>query len=40
MFPVGPYFKGGGDYGNEANLPVPFDERNNPNFTGCTNRTR
>ena len=40
VFPTGAYFKGGGNYGNEANLPIPFDERNNPNFTGCQNRTQ
>ena len=40
VFPVGEYFKGGGNYGTDANLPVPFDERNNPNFTGCQNRNR
>ena len=40
VFPTGAYFKGGGNYGTEANLPIPFDERNNPNFTGCQNRTQ
>jgi hypothetical protein len=40
VFPTGTYFKGGGNYGNEANLPIPFDERNNPNFKGCQNRTQ
>jgi hypothetical protein len=39
VFPVGEYPKGG-EYGTEANLPVPFDERNNPQFTGCVNRTQ
>ncbi|HEX7023599.1 MAG TPA: RagB/SusD family nutrient uptake outer membrane protein, partial [Gemmatimonadales bacterium] len=28
----------GGVFGNEVNLPVPFDEQNNPNFTGCLDR--
>jgi hypothetical protein len=28
----------GGIFGNEVNLPVPFDETNNPNFTGCIDR--
>jgi hypothetical protein len=27
-----------GVYGNDVNLPIPFDERNNPNFTGCLDR--
>jgi len=28
----------GGVFGSEVNLPVPFDEKNNPNFTECINR--
>jgi starch-binding outer membrane protein, SusD/RagB family len=27
-----------GTYGTDVNLPVPFDERNNPNFQGCLDR--
>lgn len=27
-----------GVYGNDVNLPIPFDERNNPKFTGCLDR--
>ena len=27
-----------GTYGSDVNWPVPFDERNNPNFNGCLNR--
>jgi len=27
-----------GTYGSDVNFPVPFDERNNPNFNGCLNR--
>lgn len=38
VFPTGEYFKGGVTYGTEANLPIPFDEQNNPQFTQCTNR--
>ncbi|PYO92894.1 MAG: hypothetical protein DMD62_11615 [Gemmatimonadetes bacterium] len=34
IYPVGTYPKGT-VYGNNTELPVPFDERNNPNFTGC-----
>ncbi|MGH7701397.1 MAG: hypothetical protein ACREMJ_12870, partial [Gemmatimonadales bacterium] len=34
VFPVGPYFKGG-DYGPAVNLPVPFEEANNTQFTQC-----
>jgi hypothetical protein len=28
----------GGVFGSEVNLPVPFDEINNPNFSQCINR--
>lgn len=28
----------GGVFGVEMNLPVPFDEENNPNFSGCLDR--
>lgn len=34
VFPVGPYYKGG-DFGSAVNMPVPFEESNNPNFTQC-----
>jgi hypothetical protein len=34
IYPIGAYPKGT-VYGNNTELPVPFDERNNPNFTGC-----
>ncbi|HXF94646.1 MAG TPA: hypothetical protein VNI61_00960 [Gemmatimonadales bacterium] len=34
VFPVGPYFKGG-SFGSAVNMPVPFEETNNPNFTQC-----
>lgn len=37
VFPTGPYPKGG-DYGTDVNLIIPFDERNNPEFTGCLDR--
>ncbi|WP_373065333.1 hypothetical protein [Gemmatimonas sp.] len=37
VFPQGAHFKGG-DYGGDVNLPVVTDERNNPNFKGCTDR--
>jgi hypothetical protein len=37
VFPTGAFHKGD-NYGPDVNLPIPFDERNNPNFTGCTNR--
>jgi hypothetical protein len=39
VFPVGPYPKGGAPYGADANLPVPVDELNNPNFKQCIDRT-
>jgi starch-binding outer membrane protein, SusD/RagB family len=31
VFPNGPYFKGG-TYGTDVNVPVPFQEQNNPNY--------
>lgn len=37
VFPTGLHFKGS-NYGPDVNIPVPFNERNNPNFTGCLNR--
>jgi hypothetical protein len=36
-FPQGVHYKGG-NYGKDVNLPVSFDERNNPNFKGCIDR--
>lgn len=36
VYPTGAFHKGGGNYGNVPVLPISFDERNNPNFTGCT----
>lgn len=36
-FPTGLHFKGT-NYGDDVNLPVPFDEQNNPNFTACIDR--
>ncbi len=37
VFPNGPYHKGG-SYGSDVNLPVPIEEENNPNFSGCLDR--
>ena len=31
VFPNGPYFKGG-TYGTDVNVPVPFQEQNNPEY--------
>lgn len=36
-FPQGVHYKGG-NYGTDVNLPIVTDERNNPNFKGCTDR--
>lgn len=36
-FPQGVHYKGG-SYGKDVNLPIVTAERNNPNFTGCTDR--
>jgi hypothetical protein len=40
VFPTGPVVTRptGTVYGNDVNFPVPFDETNNPNFTGCIDR--
>lgn len=37
VFPTGAFHKGD-NYGPDLNLVIPFDERNNPNYTGCINR--
>jgi SusD/RagB-like outer membrane lipoprotein len=37
VFPTGAYHKGG-SYGTDVNLPIPIEEENNPNFTGCLDR--
>jgi starch-binding outer membrane protein, SusD/RagB family len=38
VFPTGAYFKGG-EYGPDVNLPIPFDELNNPRAqSGCLDR--
>lgn len=39
VFPTGAYPKGGADYGEEVNLPIPVDELNNPNFQQCIDRS-
>ena len=36
-FPQGVHYKGG-NYGTDVNFPIVTDERNNPNFQGCTDR--
>ena len=38
VFPVGIHYKGG-NYGTDVNLPIVTDERNNPLFKGCTDRS-
>ena len=38
VFPTGEYHKGGA-YGTDVNFPVSSDERNNPKFTGCIDRS-
>ena len=37
VYPIGPWFKGG-NYGDAIQMPVPFDEQNNPNFVTCSDR--
>lgn len=40
VFPTGPHFRGG-NYGNDVNYPIPFNEQNNPQFvpTACSTTT-
>lgn len=38
VFPTGDYHKGGA-YGSDVNFPVSSDERNNPNFESCLDRS-
>ena len=38
VFPVGIHYKGG-DYGSDVNFPIVTDERNNPKFNGCIDRS-
>ncbi len=37
VFPTGAFHKGG-TYGTDVNIPISFDETNNPQFTGCLDR--
>lgn len=37
VYPVGAWFKGG-NYGDAIQMPVPFDEQNNPKFVQCSDR--
>ena len=39
VYPTGEYWKTGGVYGTDADLPIPVDELNNPNFAGCVERS-
>ncbi|GAC1515782.1 MAG: hypothetical protein NVS1B4_07710 [Gemmatimonadaceae bacterium] len=38
VFPIGATTRAGQNYGTDVNLPIPQEERNNPNFKGCLNR--
>jgi hypothetical protein len=38
VFPTGRDHKGG-EYGSDVNFAVSSDERNNPKFTGCIDRS-
>jgi hypothetical protein len=38
VFPTGNYIQGS-VYSTDVNLPVPFEETNNPSFTGCLDRS-
>jgi len=37
VYPIGQWFKGG-TYGDAIQMSIPFEELNNPNFQGCTDR--
>jgi len=37
VYPNGRWFKGG-NFGDAIQMPIPFDEQNNPNFVQCTDR--
>lgn len=39
VYPTGTYVHTNTTYGSNTELTVPFDERNNPNFTGCNYST-
>lgn len=42
VFPTGTFFHSGsasGNYGTDVNFILPNQEKNNPNFTGCIDRT-
>jgi len=37
VYPIGAWFKGG-NFGDAIQMPVPFDEQNNPHFVTCADR--
>ena len=37
VYPHGAWFKGG-NFGDAIQMPIPFDEQNNPKFVRCTDR--
>jgi starch-binding outer membrane protein, SusD/RagB family len=39
IFPIGAHHRAGLPYGTETNLPIPFDEQNNPQAEGCITRS-
>lgn len=39
IYPTGAYLHASTVFGSNTELPVPFNERNNPNFTGCDYNT-
>jgi hypothetical protein len=38
IFPVGAHHRAGAPYGTHTNIPIPFDEQNNPDFDQCIDR--
>jgi starch-binding outer membrane protein, SusD/RagB family len=38
IFPVGSHHRAGAPYGEDTNIPIPFDEQNNPLAAQCLTR--
>jgi starch-binding outer membrane protein, SusD/RagB family len=38
IFPVGSHHRAGAPYGTDTNIPIPFDEQNNPLSVQCITR--
>ena len=38
LYPVGPYWSGGGPHGADVTAPIPMTEYANPLYKGCASR--